>query len=40
MARFDSRVIIERTAGEVAARCHDERASFLAGWNAGPFHVG
>jgi len=28
VARFDGRVIIERTAGEVAARCHDERANF------------
>ena len=28
--RFDGSVIIERTAGEVSARCHDEEANNLA----------
>ena len=28
--RFDGGVIVERTAGEVSARCHDEQANFLA----------
>ena len=26
----DGSVIVERTAGEVSARCHDEQANFLA----------
>lgn len=30
IAAFDGSVIIERTAGEVSARCHDEQANFLA----------
>lgn len=30
MARFDGSVIVERTVGEVSARCHDEEANFLA----------
>ena len=30
IADFDGSVIVERTAGEVSARCHDEQASFLA----------
>lgn len=30
LARFDGSIIVERTAGEVAARCHDEQANFLA----------
>lgn len=30
LAEFDGSVIIERTAGEVSARCHDEEANFLA----------
>jgi hypothetical protein len=30
IARFDGSVILERTAGEVSARCHDEQANFLA----------
>ncbi|NGM87848.1 hypothetical protein G5B35_11075 [Parapusillimonas sp. SGNA-6] len=30
IARFDGSVIVERTAGEVSARCHDEEANFLA----------
>src|SRR5690606_23126599 len=30
LARFDGSVIVERTAGEVSARCHDEQANFLA----------
>ncbi len=30
LARFDGSVIVERTAGEVSARCHDEEANFLA----------
>ena len=29
-AAFDGSVIVERTAGEVSARCHDEQANFLA----------
>ena len=28
--KFDGSVIVERTAGEVSARCHDEQANFLA----------
>ena len=30
VAEFDGSVIVERTAGEVSARCHDEEANFLA----------
>lgn len=30
LARFDGSVIVERTAGELSARCHDEQANFLA----------
>lgn len=30
LAEFDGSVIVERTVGEVAARCHDEQANFLA----------
>ena len=30
LAAFDGRVVVERTAGEVSARCHDEQANFLA----------
>jgi len=30
IARFDGSVIIERTVGEISARCHDEQANFLA----------
>ncbi|HEV7960927.1 MAG TPA: hypothetical protein VGP57_00160 [Actinoplanes sp.] len=30
LARFDGSVIVERTAGEVSARCHDEQANSLA----------
>ncbi|MGB7479448.1 MAG: hypothetical protein WA924_03910 [Burkholderiaceae bacterium] len=30
LARFDGSVIVERTTGEVSARCHDEEANFLA----------
>lgn len=30
LARFDGSVIVERTAGEVSARCHDEEANNLA----------
>lgn len=30
LAQFDGSVIVERTAGEVSARCHDEEANFLA----------
>jgi len=30
IAQFDGSVIVERTAGEVSARCHDEQANFLA----------
>jgi hypothetical protein len=30
LARFDGSVIVERTAGEVSARCHDEQANNLA----------
>jgi hypothetical protein len=30
LALFDGSVVIERTAGEVSARCHDEQANFLA----------
>jgi hypothetical protein len=30
LAEFDGSVIVERTVGEVSARCHDEQANFLA----------
>ena len=30
LAEFDGSVIVERTTGEVSARCHDEEANFLA----------
>nr|WP_298726677.1 hypothetical protein [uncultured Steroidobacter sp.] len=30
LAQFDGSVIVERTAGEVSARCHDEEANSLA----------
>ena len=30
LAEFDGSVIVERTAGEVSARCHDEQANSLA----------
>jgi hypothetical protein len=30
IAEFDGSVVVERTAGEVSARCHDEEANFLA----------
>jgi hypothetical protein len=30
VVEFDGSVIVHRTAGEVAARCHDEQANFLA----------
>ena len=30
LAAFDGSVIVERTAGEVSARCHDVQANFLA----------
>jgi hypothetical protein len=30
VAAFDGSVVVERTAGEVSARCHDEQANFLA----------
>lgn len=30
LAEFDGSVIVERTAGELSARCHDEEANFLA----------
>jgi hypothetical protein len=30
LAKFDGSIIVERTAGEVSARCHDEQANFLA----------
>jgi hypothetical protein len=30
LAEFDGSVIVERTAGELAARCHDEQANLLA----------
>jgi hypothetical protein len=30
VGRFDGSVIVERTAGEVSARCHDEQANNLA----------
>lgn len=30
LAEFDGSVVVERTIGEVSARCHDEQANFLA----------
>ncbi|QDZ10690.1 hypothetical protein [Devosia ginsengisoli] len=30
LAEFDGSVMVERTTGEVSARCHDEQANFLA----------
>src|SRR5690606_27022225 len=30
LAEFDGSVVVERTAGEVSARCHDEQANYLA----------
>lgn len=30
LALFDGSVVVERTAGEVSARCHDEQANLLA----------
>lgn len=30
LAQFDGSIIVERTVGEVSARCHDEQANFLA----------
>src|SRR5690606_14987364 len=30
LAGFDGSVVVERTTGEVAARCHDQQANFLA----------
>jgi hypothetical protein len=30
VAQFDGSVVVERTAGEVSARCHDEQANLLA----------
>jgi hypothetical protein len=30
IAAFDGSVVVERTAGEVSVRCHDEQANFLA----------
>lgn len=30
LAYFDGSVMVERTAGELSARCHDEQANFLA----------
>jgi len=30
LAGFDGSVVVERTAGEVSARCHDEQANLLA----------
>lgn len=30
LAAFDGSVVVERTAGEVSARCHDEQANMLA----------
>jgi hypothetical protein len=30
LAQFDGSVMVERTAGELSARCHDEQANFLA----------
>lgn len=30
LAEFDGSVVVNRTTGEVSARCHDEQANFLA----------
>lgn len=30
VTEFDGSIVVERTAGEVSARCHDEQANFLA----------
>jgi hypothetical protein len=30
LAEFDGSIVVERTAGEVSARCHDEQANLLA----------
>ena len=30
LAEFDGSVVVERSADEVSARCHDEQANFLA----------
>jgi hypothetical protein len=30
VAEFDGSIVVERTAGEVSARCHGEEANFLA----------
>jgi len=30
LGRFDGSVMVDRTAGEISARCHDERANCLA----------
>jgi hypothetical protein len=30
LGRFDGSVMVERTSGELSARCHDEQANFLA----------
>lgn len=30
LAEFDGSLVVERTAGEVSARCHDEQANLLA----------
>ena len=30
LAVFDGSVMVDRTAGEISARCHDEQANFLA----------
>jgi hypothetical protein len=30
LAEFDGSVVVERTAGEISARCHDEQANTLA----------
>jgi hypothetical protein len=30
LAHFDGSVIVERSAGELSARCHDEQANLLA----------
>jgi hypothetical protein len=30
LAEFDGSVVVERTAGEISARCHDEQANNLA----------
>jgi hypothetical protein len=30
LAQFDGSVVVERTAGDISARCRDEQANFLA----------